>query len=166
MSPRAKSSKSTSMTVQRRKCRIPKTKMELVDTKCLIVRIDFYHYIWQPIYLTQNTIKLMSPNAKVIWLLYDGVNTEDQNKNENCSPQKPSRPSWLPWFFDCTNTEYRIPKTKMEVDAPQCRVVKVDLHGSTTTQIPNTENGNGNWSHPMLSRPSRPTWFYDLTNTE
>ena len=89
----------------------------------------------------------------------------------------------------------RIPKMETEIDATQCRVVQVDLHGSTTSQmpnrecrnkvvvtqcrvvqvdfhdsmtgqIPNIENENGTRCHPMPSRPSRLARFYDNANTE
>ena len=134
----------------------------------------------------------------------------------------PSRPSRLSWLYDRANTEYRkrkwnslppnaesskstctvlpqrkyrIPKMETEIDPTQCWVVQVDLHGSTTSQIPNkeycnkivvtqwrivqvdshdsttaqitnTENENGTRCQPMPSHPSRLPSSYDSTNTE
>ena len=78
----------------------------------------------------------------------------------------PSPPSRL--YMSLRRRKCRIPKMKMKMKivATKCRVVQVDLHGSTTAQIANTESEYGNWCHPMPSRPSRLVWHFVNANTE
>ena len=168
--PKAESSKLTSMILRLHKYWIPNTENEngnwcppMPSRQSRLARFYFSanaeYRKWKR--------KLMLPNAESSKSTYM-VRRPHKCRIENTVIKllSPNAESSKSTFMTLWQGKYRISKTKMELVATQCRVVQVDLHGSTTTQIPNTENGNGNWSHPMLSRPSRPTWFYDLTNTE